>query len=178
MTVIINVTTNADKVIRDLEASQFRILQAERNAMREIKDGVLQEFKRTTASWHHQPRWQVYEARGMGGVTTIKVSTDDKPYMFVDKGTRPHMIFPKRAKALRFTWGGHGSYIAKTVPGYITSRNGGPTGKQVFRKGVRHPGTEPRRFTELVQALWQRKAGEVVNRHVRMALDRGTGFTR
>ena len=46
--------------------------------------------------------------------------------VFVERGTRPHIIRPKRARALRFEVGG----------------------ETVFAKKVEHPGTKPRPFFE------------------------------
>lgn len=44
--------------------------------------------------------------------------------IFVHQGTKPHMIYPRKAKALRFTIGG----------------------RTVYAKSVRHPGTRPQPF--------------------------------
>lgn len=44
--------------------------------------------------------------------------------IFVHEGTKPHMIYPRKAKALRFTM----------------------NGKTVYAKSVRHPGTRPQPF--------------------------------
>lgn len=172
MPVTISVTTNTQDAIRKLEASQFAIIQAERNGLREIKDGVMQDYKRTTATWQHKPFFQAYEST-LGAARTFRVTTDDKIYKFVEGGTRAHVILPKRPGGfLRFVWGGFGSYMAKTQPGYVSSVHGGATGKQVFRRGVKHPGTKAREFSRLIQELWNRKAREVIERHIRMALNK------
>lgn len=47
--------------------------------------------------------------------------------VFIEKGTKPHVIKPKHRKALRWT---------------------GPAGFIFSRKGVKHPGTKPYRFLE------------------------------
>lgn len=178
MPVEISIKTNAQDAIRRLEVSQFKLIQAERNALRQIKELVLQNFKQATTTWRHKPYFQSYESTA-GNVHTIRVSTDDKIYKFVDKGTRPHMIFPKKPGGrLRFQWGGHGSYVSKTLPGYINSRAGGSSGPIVYRRGVKHPGTEPRHITETVQEIWQRKAPEVIERHIQQALNSNGPFGR
>ena len=65
-----------------------------------------------------------------------------------EEGTRPHIIRPKRAKALRFQ---KGRYMPKTNPG---GKFRGPGkvigGKTVFAKQVHHPGTKPRHFTRRI----------------------------
>jgi len=68
-----------------------------------------------------------------------------------ETGTRPHVIRPKRAKALRFPWGGPGSYRPKTIAGGRFRGPGKVQGGQiVFRKQVQHPGTKPRHFTRRI----------------------------
>lgn len=65
--------------------------------------------------------WRVDEApRGLQGVVTC----DHPAVLFVLKGTRPHLIRPRRAKALKFDVGG----------------------STVFAKLVRHPGTDANDF--------------------------------
>ena len=72
---------------------------------------------------------------------------DAKIYRFVNDGTRPHKIRPKRAKALSFVTGGKGSYVPKTKP---VGQFGGPGivrgGERVYAQEVDHPGTKPRNF--------------------------------
>jgi hypothetical protein len=63
--------------------------------------------------------------RGLQGVITC----DHPAVRYVLDGTRPHIIVPRRAKALRFEAGG----------------------SIVFAKRVRHPGTRPNNF--LARAL-------------------------
>jgi hypothetical protein len=58
--------------------------------------------------------------RGLQGV----VSCNHPAVRFVLDGTRPHVIRPRRAKALRFDMGG----------------------RTVFAKRVNHPGTKPNNF--------------------------------
>lgn len=66
-------------------------------------------------------RWRVEQGpRGLQGVITC----DHPAVIFVLKGTRPHLIRPRRAKALRFDVGG----------------------TTVFAKLVRHPGTRANDF--------------------------------
>lgn len=67
--------------------------------------------------------WRVDEGpRGLQGVVTC----DHPAVLFVLKGTRPHLIRPRRAKALRFDAGG----------------------ATVFAKLVRHPGTNANNFMQ------------------------------
>jgi hypothetical protein len=65
--------------------------------------------------------WHIKEGpRGLQGVITC----DHPATLYVLEGTRPHLIKPRRAKALRFEAGGH----------------------VVFAAYARHPGTRPNNF--------------------------------
>ncbi|XVV34944.1 hypothetical protein ACQPXT_13245 [Streptomyces sp. CA-100214] len=70
--------------------------------------------------------WRVEE--GPGGLQGV-ITCDHPAVRYVLDGTRPHLIRPRRAKALRFEVGG----------------------RVVFAKLVRHPGTEANNF--LAEAL-------------------------
>lgn len=82
------------------------------------------------------------------------VGTDHPIYMYITRGTRPHLITPVRAKFLVF---GEGKYKSVTQPGVLGSRRVG-TGLQgkggvarpIFTKLVHHPGTKPRNFEQEV----------------------------
>ena len=88
-----------------------------------------------------------------GGTRVAYVFTNDEIYKFVDKGTAPHIIMAKhRMRPLVFQTG----YKAKTAPGTIGSRAGGPFGPTVRALVVHHPGTEARRFTETIQKKWEK----------------------
>ncbi len=76
--------------------------------------------------------------------------------VYVERGTRPHIIRPKRARALRFVVGGETVFAARVVQ---PSRGGlviTPKRRKalrfeipqrvVFAKKVEHPGTEPQPF--------------------------------
>lgn len=65
--------------------------------------------------------WKIEEGRG--GLQGVIVC-DHHAVLFVLNGTRPHLIRPRRKKALRFEVGG----------------------EVVFAKLVRHPGTRPNDF--------------------------------
>ncbi len=78
-------------------------------------------------------------------------------FEFVDKGTRPHVIKPKKSnkkQRLVFVWGGPGSYQANTLP--VAQAHAGPGavvgGKVVSFPKVNHPGSEARLFSETVEA--------------------------
>lgn len=103
-----------------------------------------------------------------------EVTTDSQVYAWVNEGTKPHIIRPKKARALRFQWGGYGSYKAKTIPGSLGSRSGGSSGDIVYRMEVKHPGFVGRHFTETIV----KKRGDSLQTEVQKAIDSVNARTR
>ena len=124
------------------DVRQRAMKQAAQTAGREM----LRRFRRTTGSWRHKPHFEVLQESTPSSVT-VMAGTDDPIYRFVDQGTRPHTIEPiGQGYPLRFQEG----YRAKTMPGVLGSSQGGPTGATVRAMRVRHPGTKPRGFTQMI----------------------------
>lgn len=121
-------------------------------ATRKAGNDIRKDFEETTKTWTNKPEFQVVYAVRPNGPEVL-VGTDDKIYGYVNEGTKPHPIFPVRAKALRFQTG----YVAKTVPGQLFSLAGGAFGDVVHRPYVMHPGTEARNFDDIIQKAWKSK---------------------
>jgi hypothetical protein len=126
------------------------MVQALADAVIAMNQEVLADFEQTTATWEHPVRFTQNIEVGPNRIEAT-VTTEDEIYGYVDKGTRPHLILPVRAKALRFQSG----YKAKTIPNVIGSQSGGSFGDTVFSKGVMHPGTEARNFDEIIRKKWE-----------------------
>lgn len=122
------------------------------NEIRKQATAIKKEFKKTTATWKTDVEFEeIVSLRGPG--PELLVFTDNEIYGYVNDGTEPHPIFPVRAKALAFQWGGKGSYTPKTSVRVIGSKAGGPSGPTVFRPYVQHPGTKGRHFDEEIERL-------------------------
>lgn len=119
-----------------------KIEAAVREGMQEAADEAKAMLERTTSSWQNQPTFTI--AQQKDGFT---VGTDDPIYGYVDEGTKPHIIRPKKARRLVFNVGGR----AKTAPNVIGSTSGARGDTRVFARQVQHPGTKPRNFSKLVQ---------------------------
>lgn len=81
---------------------------------------------------------------------------------FITKGTKPHTIAAKNAKALRFFWGKFGGMVM--VPkrgGFGTHVSGGVL--WIGKGYVNHPGTKPNAFIEKSIATWKPGARQVLN---------------
>jgi len=122
------------------------LMRAMKQTAQTTKRELLRRFRRTVGTWRHRPRFEVIEEITPTGVSVL-AGTDDKVYRYVDQGTRPHIIEPRGpGYPLRFKSG----YAAKTQPGVLGSGQGGPSGPYVHAWRVQHPGTQARRFTELI----------------------------
>lgn len=153
------------KVIKPSRLREDAMRLALLNGMRRMGTKIKQDFEKTVATWKNKPKFEVLVSLTKPGPTVV-VDTNDPIYRYVSEGTKPHVILPKRAKALAFK----GTYTAKTVPGVIESRAGGSGGADVFSQGVLHPGTKPRRFQKLIADKWRkafRSEMEQVMREVR-----------
>ena len=114
-----------------------------------IEKGIVNDYKATCSTWKNKPKIESLTSVKNGSID-IMVDVIGDIYAYVDKGTKPHSIFPKRAKFLRFK----SQYRAKTAPGVLSSWNGGGSGGNVFRKAVRHPGIKGRKFSEMIKKKW------------------------
>jgi hypothetical protein len=119
-------------------------------ARREVKEGILRDFKSTFQTWKHKPK---FGATRKGDAYYI--STKDEIYGYVEGGTKPHII---RAKGPRFPL--HffrGGFRSKTRPGNIPAGAGrAATRGETFAQVVHHPGTKPRSFSKMIKAKWQK----------------------
>lgn len=121
--------------------------RAKEQALDAMAEEAVGLFENTIATWNDKP-----EIRVQSTTNTRQVRVLGKIYEYIDKGTRPHIIRPKRARYLSFLSG----YRAKTRPGVIGSSGGGKGGSQVFAKIVHHPGTTPRNFSEIIRERVQK----------------------
>lgn len=137
--------------------SKQRILDPERfraeiaRATTEVKEGIKEDFRKTTRTWKHQPAWYITR-RGYEWF----IGTKDKIYGYVDQGTSPHIIKP-RSPGGRLHFFGSG-FKPKSRVGYIDSYAGKTATKdERFAKVVHHPGTEARQFSVKIAEKWRKK---------------------
>lgn len=106
---------------------------------------MMRDLQATVQTWTKKPKFDITITQ-QGGNYSVTAATDDEIYGYVNDGTKPHEIKPKRSKYLRFSSG----YKAKTRVGIIGSNDGGAFGDDVFSKGVHHPGFPAREFTKKI----------------------------
>ena len=137
-------------------------VEAIRNALIEeaelLANDVLLEFELTTATWKHQPKFEkIVDVSGKG--VEILVGTDDEIYGYVTNGAHIPAIPYKPGRILAFP----ASYTAKTVPGMLGSRPGGPSGDMVFARSTKAHDIKPRNFDKLITNEWKPKFHERLN---------------
>jgi hypothetical protein len=140
------------KVIKAKKLNSASLRMKLINQMHVIARGVLDDYKSTTRTWEHQPKFEKVMALKPNGPELL-VGTDDRVYRYVDEGTKPHRIIARNKFALAFKL----NYKAKTIPGKLTSRKGGASGRRIFRYMVDHLGFEARGFSKLIQKKWERR---------------------
>lgn len=130
------------------------------NALTGAALGAQTDFDVTTQTWNTSVNFSITSRPG-----ERIVETDDRIYSYVNNGTPAHIIVAKRAKRLAFRVGGR----AKTRPGSISSRNGSKGKTQVWPKIVNHPGTEPRKFDEVISKKWDKRLKQSVRQAIKDA---------
>ena len=134
------------------------------NGLRTVARAVERDYKETVKTWETKVEFETIVSL-RGGKAEFLVGTNSKIYEYVDKGTKPHIIRPKKAKMLRFQSG----YSAKTTPGIISSSSGGRSGDIIYSKGVMHPGTKARKFSEVINKKYERKFKDEMHAAMRRA---------
>lgn len=145
--------TKVAKALRTLAKGLTVLVE---DTMQGVAEQAQGDFEKTVKTWDNPPRFVIVRRPRSWTVTT-----DDERYLFVDKGTRPHLIKPKNNKPLAFA----AQYQAKTRPRMIASRPGGPSGPTVFTmRPVHHPGTKARQFSDIIFKKWQKKTAPVMRK--------------
>ena len=141
---------------------RIEIFDAQIQAMLNVIDWGEREFEATVRTWDHEVIFQK-EIRVLKTRIIGIVWTDDEIYGYVDKGTKPHKIRPKKATILAFPE----TYLAKTAINLIGSGSGGSSGDTVFAKEVDHPGNDPRNFSKIIRDYMQELMAEEMKRTMR-----------
>jgi predicted DNA-binding transcriptional regulator len=138
----------------DLAAIRKRIEQGLDDTAVEVKD----DLDATTKTWRHSVAFVTKKGR-----MQRTISTRDKIYGYVEKGTKPHDIVARTGRVLRFGL----NPLAKTKPGMIGSGPGRAGSPIIFRQRVRHPGTDPRRFIPAIVKKRRTRLAENIQARLR-----------
>lgn len=128
------------------------------NSLNDIALDVRIDFRVTTQTWHNRPDFVITRPDKWAR----EVSTKSVIYKYVSRGTKPHIIVPRNAKALAFFRTG---FRAKTRVGRIVSLKGAPATKDfTMTLKVHHPGTKAREYEKTIGDKWQKEAPKVLQR--------------
>lgn len=101
-------------------------------------------YTKTAQSWNTDPEFFIRKRDN-----ERFIGTRSSVYIFVDLGTKPHVISAKTPDGLRFQYGE--GYKAKTAPNVIGSGAGSRGNQWARKQSVNHPGSEARNFTKEIQ---------------------------
>lgn len=117
------------------------------------------DFDVTTQTWQHRPSFKIASPSEF----TREISTNDPIYGMLEKGTKPHVIRPKKPRGiLRFTT----PFRSKTIPNEIRSRQGSKGKIPVVARIVHHPGTKARLWTKAIAKKWNAQIGVTFQRAI------------
>lgn len=171
-------------VFKSIKPTPFRssIFREEvRTAAQAMAQDIEKDFAKTVKTWEHKPEFEtevkvgsaagsyITGKAGITGGAEIAVTTDDEVYGYVDEGTRPHIIKPRRkGYPLRFNVGGR----PKTKPRIIGSTAGKKGNREVRARSVHHPGTKAREFTKTIHKKYQKEFRKQMDAAMRRAAKR------
>lgn len=151
--------TKAIRVPKALLELPERLTRAVENGMQAAAQGVRADFVATTRTWERGVSFTITKP----GRYQRVIGTDDDIWAMLNAGTRPHLIAPRRGKALAFATGGR----PKTKPRVLGSSAGSTGSTFVTTRGVvQHPGTKAREWTDVAQQKWQDQLPVVVQRAI------------
>lgn len=131
--------------------------------LREEAKLIERDFDLTVKTWKRKPAFVVNLTE-----RSVSVGTDNAVYGYVDEGTPPHLIRPKKAKALRFYAGG---FRAKTAPNVLHAKKGKAAATNLtYTQVVHHPGTKARNFTTLIKERSAKRVATQFQKTLRLRL--------
>ena len=138
-----------------------------RRAAKLTSQQIKRDFEKTVRTWTKKPEFVVSQKK-IGNSYTFVAYTDNQIYIYVNDGTKPHTIRAKNVPNLVFSY----PTTAKTTPRVLGSKSGSRGSKWATVPSVQHPGTEARKFDEIIQKRFKDRWQKEANRILRNYLDR------
>lgn len=134
------------RLIEMKAAANNEVAKELRNVGRDLKA----KFKDVVNDWTHKPDFEPVTTIAPG-LTSINIKVKGqhkKIWHYVDEGTRPHIIAPKKPGGRLIFQTGYSPRTTPVANAHVgTGQASGPWRRAEF---VNHPGTEARRFTETI----------------------------
>lgn len=153
-------------IIPDKKYNTAAVRAAIDSEINAVANDMLLDYELTTATWKRDVKF-VKDINVTRDKQEILVGTDDEIYGYVDEGTKPHKIRPKKAGG---TLAFPSEFAPKTQPGHMVASKGFSGGKTAFAKEVNHPGTKARKFTKNIQKKWQKLFEKRMDKAMRRAV--------
>jgi len=129
------------------------------NALDHTANIIDDDFDKTVKTWSKKPKFKKTGPRKRFGTLEVIISTRNEIYSYVEYGTKPHVITPKkRGGVLVF----RSKYLPKTRTGVIGSRASRRSGDLVFTKRVVHPGIQARMFSKTIAKRRQKNLENLI----------------
>lgn len=147
---------NKQAMLRELRSATF-------NASKEVQ----LNYQKTVASWTKKVPFTI-ELRETAKGFEFFVGTASALYHMIDEtGAEPHPIVARNADALAI----QSDFTPKTKVGVIGSQGGGKSGTLRYRVAVKHPGFEPRKFTQEIAKKLAIALPEALNKAMQRAVE-------
>jgi len=162
------------QLAKPLKPSKLKVKDVRLRILNELrKEGraVKRELEKTTATWEGTKPTFTFAIGLTTGDAIVLVGPAGNPkgaqkWVWLDEGTKPHTIKAKNAPNLTFR---HGSgFKAKTKVKTFSSGPGANTGPWIRKKEVKHPGIEPREWSEEVAKLRQKQFARRLSKAARI----------
>lgn len=125
-------------VFKEIKPKRFddkAFARAIEQAAKRTANEIEADYRETTKGWKTKVAFKkILNVSGRGAVE-IFVGTDNKIYRYVDQGTEPHLILPKKKSILRWE----------------------SNGRPVFSSHAFHPGFKGYKHTQRIAKVWQPK---------------------
>lgn len=135
-------------------------------AVSDLADEMKEEFEGVVSDWQTDVTFRKEVKIEAGGIVVfIGPASNAAIWGYVDRGTRPHMIYPKNGGMLRF----RGGYQPRTQPGRAHAGPGQAFGEINYSDGVEHPGSQARDFTKTIYNKFKLELSRVVRQAIKDA---------
>lgn len=151
------------QLVKGLKPKKLKVKQVRLNILNALRaEGkiVKKELEKTTATWKGaKPTFEIaIGLTGKDAIVLVGPAGDPKgaqKWVWLDEGTKPHIIQAKSAPNLIFRDGR--GFKAKTKVKTFSSGAGANTGAIVQKKKVKHPGIQARDWTGEISKLRKKR---------------------
>ena len=146
------------KAVRPKKLNEKAFKQELTKAARLVRDDMQAEFRKTVKGWEGaKPTFEsVIEVSDRETSVLVGPGGNEEgaqKWEWLNSGTKPHVIAAKGAGRLAFYASG---FQSKTMPGVLSTRGGRKAASDFTRpQAVMHPGTEARKWDEMIQKIYQ-----------------------